>query len=648
MGKYVLGIDLGTTKSVAALFENGKPHVIENTMGKRITPSFAALKTDKKTGETSWLVGDSAKNQVMMNPLKTLYGVKRLIGRRFDDPEVAKMQGLASYKIVKAPNGDAWVEIDGKQMAPAEVSAKVLGELKAAAEKYLGTDENGKQIEVTEAVITCPAYFNDAQIKATKDAGAIAGLNVLRVIKEPTAAALAYGMDKQRNGKVIVYDLGGGTFDVSVLELDMEKDGGLLTVLSNSGDTFLGGENFDERIMEHLIAELKTQGVDISEKNAANATVLQRLKDQAEKAKIELSTQQSVDINIPFIGKDEDGGDVNFEYTLTRSKLESLVADLIEKTRKPCEEALKAAGLTINDIDEVLLVGAQTRMPKVIDTVRNIFKKEPRMDLPAQEIVALGAAVQGAILQGKVDNVVLVDVIPLSIGLRAAGNVFSKIVEANSSIPCKVSSVFSTARDNQRNVEINLYQGERAQATDNKLLGTFTLDGILPAKAGEPQIEVTLDIDANGILNVSAKDLKTGRAAKITVQANGGLTEAEIERMKKDAAENAAKDEAFKKALLATTEAENEAKEIAIDVEQDYYKQAPVDLKQLFDETVKELTEAKAAKNSDVVLEKVAKVRELRSQLGEAFGAAQSGGGDATPPAADTTATPEGPTPPSM
>lgn len=647
MGKYVLGIDLGTTKSVAALFENGKPHVIENTMGKRITPSFAALKTDKKTGETSWLVGDSAKNQVMMNPLKTLYGVKRLIGRRFDDPEVAKMQGLASYKIVKAPNGDAWVEIDGKQMAPAEVSAKVLGELKAAAEKYLGTDENGNQIEVTEAVITCPAYFNDAQIKATKDAGAIAGLNVLRVIKEPTAAALAYGMDKQRNGKVIVYDLGGGTFDVSVLELDMEKDGGLLTVLSNSGDTFLGGENFDERIMEHLIAELKTQGVDISEKNAANATVLQRLKDQAEKAKIELSTQQSVDINIPFIGKDEDGGDVNFEYTLTRSKLESLVADLIEKTRKPCEEALKAAGLTINDIDEVLLVGAQTRMPKVIDTVRNIFKKEPRMDLPAQEIVALGAAVQGAILQGKVDNVVLVDVIPLSIGLRAAGNVFSKIVEANSSIPCKVSSVFSTARDNQRNVEINLYQGERAQATDNKLLGTFTLDGILPAKAGEPQIEVTLDIDANGILNVSAKDLKTGRAAKITVQANGGLTEAEIERMKKDAAENAAKDEAFKKALLATTEAENEAKEIAIDVEQDYYKQAPVDLKQLFDETVKELTEAKAAKNADVVLEKVAKVRELRSQLGEAFGAAQ-GGGDATPPAADTTATPEGPTPPSM
>ena len=627
--KYIIGIDLGTTKSVVAIYENGVPKIILNK-NQRITPSFAALKISKdkkgnvlkdENGEAikTWLVGDSAKRQAVMNAANTIYDVKRLIGRRFDDPEVKKMQSLASYKIVKGPNGDAWVEVDGKPMAPAQISAMVLRELKEAVEKYLGNDENGNPIKVTEAVITCPAYFNDAQIKATKDAGEIAGLDVKRVIKEPTAAALAYGMDKKKSGKIIVYDLGGGTFDVSVLDISIdEKEGSMIEVLANNGDTFLGGENFDERIMDHLIEILKQDtGLDL--KAGENVQALQRLKDSAEKAKIELSSQLTSEINIPFIGKNTEGEDINFEHTLTRGKLEELVQDLIDKTKGPCLKALADAGLKREDIKEVILVGAQTLMPKVAETVKNLFGKEPRKDVSVQEIVALGASIQGAILDGKVEGVLLLDVIPLSIGIRAAGDVMSFIVPRNSTIPAEFKEVYSTAEDNQPNVSIRVYQGERLKASENKSLGEFTLDGIPPAPRGKPQIEVTFSIDADGVLQVQAKDLHTGKAQKITVQANGGLSDKQVEDMLKDAEKNAAADELFRARQMASITAEEQLKAAAGDTGQEYFQTAPVDLKEAFDLTVKELTEAVARKDVDVMLEKTAKLKEVRTKIGEAF-----------------------------
>jgi molecular chaperone DnaK len=635
MGKYVIGIDLGTTKSVVSIYENGAPKIIENKMGKRITPSFVAMKKDKKTGEKSWLVGDAAKNQAVVNAANTVYDVKRLIGRRFDDPEVAKMQSLASYKIVKAPNGDAWVEVDGKAMAPAQISSMVLRELKEAVEKYLGKDENGQQIEVTDAVITCPAYFNDSQIKATKDAGEIAGLNVLRVIKEPTAAALAYGMDKKRSGKVIVYDLGGGTFDVSLLDVTIdEKEGSLIQVLSTNGDTFLGGENFDERIMDYLIEALKEEtGLD---RSALSVNSLQRLKDEAEKAKISLSSEETVDISIPFIGKDAEGDDVNFEHTLTRSKLEQLVQDLIDKTKGPCLKALQDAGLKPEDIDDVILVGAQTRMPKVAETVKTLFKKEPRKDVSVQEIVSMGASIQGAVIQGKVENVLLLDVIPLSIGIRTFGDVMTTLIPRNSTIPTQYvtpsDEAFTTSEDNQRNVEVKIYQGERPKASDNKLLGVFVLD-LPPAPKGTPQIELSLDIDADGVLNVQAKDLRTGRAQKITVKANGGLSEEEVASMLKDAEKNAETDRLYKERQLAGIKAEEVLKEAGLDEKEEYFQKAPSELQEAFRTTVKELTEAVARKDVTVMMEKTAALQTIRSDIGKAFY-------EASQPAASTDETP--------
>lgn len=654
--KYILGIDLGTTKSVAAIYENGVPKILENTMGKRITPSFVALKKDKKTGDTQWLVGDGAKNQAVVNPLNTLYGVKRLIGRRFDDPEVAKMKALASYKIVEGPNGDAWVEVDGKQMAPAEVSAKVLRELKAAAEKYLGVDSEGKQIEVTDAVITCPAFFNDAQIKATKDAGTIAGLNILRVIKEPTAAALAYGMDKKNSGdasykqtrNVIVYDLGGGTFDVSLLEIDM--DVGVIQVKSTNGDTFLGGENFDERIMDYLINALKEEsGIDLKDKSAGSkyAAALQRVKDEAEKAKIALSLQDVVDINIPFITMQEDGTPVNFEHQLTRTKLEQLVQDLIDKTKGPCQKALADAGLKASDIDDILLVGAQTRMPKVVEVVTQLFGKEPKKDISVQEIVAMGASVQGAILDGKVEGVLLLDVIPLSIGIRTAGDVMAIMVPRNSTIPATATEDFFTAEDNQPNIAVKVYQGERVVASQNHLLAEFTMK-LPPGTKKATPIEISFNIDANGTLNVQAKNKLTGTVQKVTVKANGGLSEAEVEKMLKDAEKNAEADRVFKERQLAAVHAEEILKDAAEDVPEDYYIQAPADIKEAFDLTVKELTQAVASKNVDVMLEKTAKLKEVRTAMGEAFTKAAQTAQEqqaTDTPAADGAA-PSGPTAP--
>jgi len=606
---YIIGIDLGTTNSAVAIYENDSSKIITNSLGKRTTPSVVAL---NKKG--SWVVGDTAKNQAITNAQKTLYGIKRLIGRRFDDPEVTKMAELSPYKIVKGDNGDAWVEIDGKAMAPAEISAKILRDLKSAVEKYLGE-------EVTEAVVTVPAYFNDAQRQATKNAGKIAGLDIKRIINEPTAAALAYGMDKKKNGKVIVYDLGGGTFDISVLDIDVDEDGSTIEVLSTNGDTFLGGENFDERIIEHLAKVLEDE---TGLKTKGNTTVLQRLKDAAEKAKIELSTQEVSSINLPFIGMDEDNAPINFEYDLTRGKLEALVDDLIKKSIGPCKKALADAGLKASDIDDILLVGGQTRMPKVVETVKNFFGKTPRNDVNPDEIVSMGASIQGAVLDGKVENILLLDVIPLSIGIRTAGDVMLKMIERNSTIPTEARDEFSTARDNQKNVEIMVYQGEREQASDNKLLGKFVLDGLPPMKAGEPKIEVKFDIDADGVLNVSAKDLNTGREQKIIVEANGGLSESDVERMLKDAQDNAEADKSFKLVQVATANATTLLKDAAEDTEEEYFKSAPADLKTAFSETVDELTKSIKDKDVEVMVEKAEKLQELRSAIGKAFQEASS------------------------
>ncbi len=634
----IIGIDLGTTNSAIAIYENDQAKIYENSLGKRTTPSVIAFKKtkDKKTGELKeeWIVGENAKRQAAMNPLGTLYGVKRLIGRRFDDPEVAKMQELASYKIVPGANGDAWVEVDGKAMAPAEISAKILRELKEAVEKQIGEP-------VTEAVITVPAYFNDAQRKATRDAGKIAGLDVKRIINEPTAAALAYGMDKKKGGKVAVFDLGGGTFDVSILEvMHDEEDGSLVKVLSTNGDTFLGGENFDEAITEYLVKALNEEhGTEIDLKDATsrreNTQVIQRLREVAEKAKIDLSVQDLTTISLPFLMQNAEGETINFELDMTRQQLEKLLKAQIDKTLEPCKKALADAGLKASDLDEVILVGGQTRMPLVIETVKQFFGKEPRRDVNPDEIVAMGASVQGAVLSGDLNDVILMDVIPLTIGIRGANDIMLPMIPRNSNIPTEVKDVFSTAEDGQRDVHIKIYQGERAKASENKLLGDFVLDGIPPAPKNTPKIEVSLNIDADGVLSVEAKDLKNPkRVQRITVKANGGLSDEDIARMLKDAEANAEKDKLFRETLTVTMDAESLLKEAAGDAKEEYFTSAPQELKDLFNKAVKDLTEARDNKDIAQMKEKTEKLKEVRFALGEAFNNAADG--DTAPTAEDS------------
>jgi molecular chaperone DnaK len=597
MGK-VIGIDLGTTNSCVAVMDGKTAKVIENAEGMRTTPSIVAFSDD---GER--LVGQPAKRQAVTNPERTFFAVKRLVGRRYDDPMVEKDKKLVPYKIVKASNGDAWVEADAKTYSPSQVSAFILQKMKETAEAHLGQ-------KVDQAVITVPAYFNDAQRQATKDAGKIAGLEVLRIINEPTAAALAYGLDKTKTGTIAVYDLGGGTFDVSVLEIG----DGVFEVKSTNGDTFLGGEDFDMRLVSYLADEFqKEQGINLRNDKLA----LQRLKEAAEKAKIELSSTTQTEINLPFITADQTGPK-HLTMKLTRSKFEALVDDLVQKTIEPCRKALKDAGLTAAEIGEVVLVGGMTRMPKVQEVVKQLFGKEPHKGVNPDEVVAIGAAIQAGVLQGDVKDVLLLDVTPLSLGIETLGGVFTRIIDRNTTIPTKKSQVFSTAEDNQNAVTIRVFQGEREMAADNKVLGQFDLMGIPPSPRGMPQIEVTFDIDANGIVNVSAKDKATGKEQQIRIQASGGLSDADIQKMVKDAEANAAEDKKRREAV----DAKNHADALVHSTEKalaEHGSKVEESERRAIEDAVSDLKEALKGDDAEAIKAKTNTLAQASMKLGEAM-----------------------------
>ena len=600
----IIGIDLGTTNSCVAIMEGSQAKVLENAEGARTTPSVVAFTDDKEK-----LIGQPAKRQAVTNPENTIFAVKRLIGRNFDDTTVKKDIEAAPFKIIKSDKGDAWIEAKNEKYSPSQISAFILQKMKETAEKYLGQ-------AVTKAVITVPAYFNDAQRQATKDAGKIAGLEVLRIINEPTAASLAYGLDKKQNKKIAVYDLGGGTFDVSILELG----DGVFEVKSTNGDTFLGGEDFDNSIVEYLISEFKKDsGIDLKSDKLA----LQRLKEAAEKAKIELSAAEQTDINLPFITADKTGPK-HINLKMTRAKLEALVEDLIARTLPPCKTALKDAGISASDINEVVMVGGMTRMPKVIEEVKNFFGKEPNKSVNPDEVVAMGAAIQAGVLQGDVKDVLLLDVTPLSLGIETLGGVSTKLIEKNTTIPTKKSQVFSTAEDNQPAVSIRVLQGEREMATDNKLLGNFELIGIAPAPRGVPQIEVTFDIDANGIVNVSAKDKGTGKEQKIQIQASGGLSDEEIEKMVKDAEANKENDKKKREAVDVRNQADTLIHSTEKNLKEHGSKISDVEKKAIEDGS-NELKESLKAEDIEDIKKKTEKLVQASMKLGEAIYKSQQG-----------------------
>ena len=611
----VIGIDLGTTNSCVAIMDGSQPRVVENAEGARTTPSIVAFTDDER------LVGQPAKRQAVTNPDNTVFGVKRLIGRRFDDEHLKKDMKNLPFAVIDGGNGDAWVEAKGEKYSPSQISAFILGKMKETAESYLGED-------VTQAVITVPAYFNDAQRQATKDAGKIAGLEVLRIINEPTAAALAYGLDKENTQTIAVYDLGGGTFDVTILEID----DGLFEVKSTNGDTFLGGEDFDMRIVNYLADEFKKEnGVDLTQDKMA----LQRLKEAAEKAKIELSSANQTEINQSFISMDPKGGQpLHMVMKLTRAKLESLVSDLIKASIKPCQAALKDAGLKTSDIDEIVLVGGMTRMPRVVEEVTKFFGKEPHKGVNPDEVVAMGAAIQAGVLQGDVKDVVLLDVTPLSLGIETLGGVFTRLIDRNTTIPTKKSQIFSTAEDSQSAVTIRVFQGEREMASDNKMLGQFNLENIPPAPRGMPQIEVTFDIDANGIVSVGAMDKGTGKEQKITIQASGGLTDEDIEKMVKDAEENADADKERRELIEAKNQAESLIHSTEKSMEEHADKVDPTTVEAI-ELAIAALKDELETENADKIKSGIQNVTEAAMKLGEAIYKASQENGEDEPMAAD-------------